>query len=344
MPTLRDRIATAETKFSEEIAAVTSLDALEKVRIAFLGRSGSIGELMAQLKKLSVEEKRVLGPVLQKFKAAAQAAYEAKKGELETRAARGASEQLKDFDVTAYRYQSFTGGLHIYTQIIEDLTRTFISMGYEIVDGPEVESDYYNFEALNIPADHPARDMQDTFWLQQFGMLLRTHTSPVQVRYMEENKPPLAILSIGRVYRHEETDATHDFVFTQAEGLLVGKDISMSNLMGTARAFLRAIFGKSDIGIRVRPGYFPFVEPGVEIDMSCPFCTVGCSACKRTRWIELLGAGLVHPNVLKAVGIDSAEYTGFAFGMGIERLAMVKYGINDIRLFHSSKLSFLQQF
>ena len=344
MATLRDQITSAETTFSEEISAATSLDALEKVRIAFLGRKGQLGELMTQLKQLSPDEKRVLGPVLQKFKAAAQAAYDAKKAELEAGAARGASEQLKDFDVTAYRYQAFTGGLHIYTEIIEELTRIFISMGYEVADGPEVESDYYNFEALNIPADHPARDMQDTFWLKHFGMLLRTHTSPVQVRYMESHKPPLAVVVPGRVYRHEETDATHDFVFTQLEGLLVGKDISMGNLLATARAFLRAIFGKSNIGIRVRPGYFPFVEPGVEIDMSCPFCTVGCSVCKRTRWIELLGAGLVHPNVLRAVNIDPTKYSGFAFGMGIERLAMVKYGINDVRLFHSSKLAFLQQF
>jgi len=344
MPMLRDQITSAEQKFSEEISAAASLDAIEKVRIAFLGRKGLLGELMAQLKQLEADEKRVLGPVLQKFKAVAQAAYEAKKTELQEGALRGTRERLKDFDVTAYRYQTFTGGLHIYTEIIEELTRIFISMGYEVADGPEVESDYYNFEALNIPADHPARDMQDTFWLKQQGMLLRTHTSPVQIRYMETHKPPLAVVVPGRVYRHEQTDATHDFVFTQLEGLLVGKDISVGNLLATARAFLRAIFGKNDIGIRARPGYFPFVEPAIEIDMSCPFCTTGCSVCKRTCWIELLGSGLVHPNVLKAGGIDPTKYTGFAFGMGIERLAMVKYGINDIRLFHSSKLAFLQQF
>ena len=218
-------------------------------------------------------------------------------------------------------------------------------MGYDIADGPEVETDFYNFQALNIPADHPARDMHDTFWLTTPSLLLRTHTSPVQIRAMEHKPLPLAIFAPGRTFRNEATDASHLFMFTQGEGLVIDKNISIANLLATARAFLQAFFEKEDLHIRARPGYFPFVEPGIEIDASCPFCSgKGCSPCKKTGWIELLGAGLVHPNVLKAGGIDPQEYSGFAFGFGIERLAMIKYGINDVRLFHSSKLPFLRQF
>jgi len=212
------------------------------------------------------------------------------------------------------------------------------------VDGPEVETSHYNFEALNIPADHPARDMQDTFWLTLPGRLLRTQTSNVEIRTMEQQKPPFAIVSPGRVYRNEATDASHDFMFTQLECLVVDKHVSLSNLLGTVQLFLQRVFGREDLKIRARPGYFPFVEPGVEIDASCLFCTHGCSICKKTTWIELLGSGLTHPNVLRACNLDPEEYTGFAFGMGIERLAMLKYGITDIRLFHSGSLAFLKQF
>jgi len=341
MQKLEEQIAAIEQSFSDAMAAVSSAEQLENVRIEFLGRNGLIAGLTDQLKQLPVEQKRTVGPYLQKFKAAAQQAHDEKKQELDRQASRAADEQNKYFDVTAYRAPKFGGGLHIYTRVIDDLTRIFIGMGYDIVDGPEVDTDFYNFEALNIPPDHPARDMQDTFWLTQPGMLLRTHTSNVQIHYMEKNEPPFALFSPGRVYRHEQTDATHDFMFTQGEPLLVGRGISMANLLATAQTFLRAFFEKSDLAIRVRPGYFPFVEPGVEIDMSCPFCTAGCSVCKQTRWIELLGAGMVHPNVLRAVGIDPEVYSGFAMGMGIERLAMIKYGINDVRLFHSNKLAFL---
>jgi len=217
-------------------------------------------------------------------------------------------------------------------------------MGFERADGPEIETDYYNFEALNIPEDHPARDMHDTFWLTLPNMLLRTHTSTVQIRAMEQRDKPLAIFAPGRAYRNEETDASHDFMFTQLETLLIDKNVSMANLLATAKTFLQKIFNKQNLEIRVRPGYFPFVEPGVEIDAQCPFCTQGCSVCKKTRWIELLGAGLVHPNVLKYGGVDTDIYSGFAFGLGIERLAMIKHGITDIRLFHQNKESFLKQF
>ncbi|HEX4068823.1 MAG TPA: phenylalanine--tRNA ligase subunit alpha, partial [Candidatus Babeliales bacterium] len=220
----------------------------------------------------------------------------------------------------------------------------FISMGYNIVDGPEVENEYYNFDSLNIPADHPARDADDSFFLEKKGMMLRTQCSSIQARAMENSQPPIAIFAPGRVYRQEATDQTHDFLFTQAEILLVDKNISVSNLLATAHAFLRKIFDNDTLDIRVRPGFFPFVEPGLEIDISCPFCQNGCSVCKHTRWIEILGTGIVHPNVLRANKIDPHIYSGFAFGMGIERIAMIKYGINDIRLFHSSKIKFLNQF
>ena len=217
-------------------------------------------------------------------------------------------------------------------------------MGYKIAEGPELETEFYNFTALNIPEYHPARDIQDTFWLKIPGMLMRTQTSSVQIHEMAKKDLPIAILASGRCYRNEATDASHDFVFMQVEGLLIDKKISLANLLATLKTCLRAIFDKDDLEIRVRPGYFPFVEPGLEIDVLCPFCKSGCSVCKKTKWIEIVGAGLVHPNVLKHGGLDPKEYTGFAFGFGLTRLVMLKYGINDIRLLNSGKLEFLQQF
>jgi phenylalanyl-tRNA synthetase alpha chain len=217
-------------------------------------------------------------------------------------------------------------------------------MGWHIADGPEVETDYYNFTALNIPDEHPAREMHDTFWLDVPGMLMRTHTSTVQIHTMKKKELPLAVFAPGRCYRNEATDASHDFMFTQGEGLVIDKNISIANLLAIAQTFLQEFFEKKDLKIRARPGYFPFVEPAIEIDASCPFCKNGCSVCKKTTWIELLGSGLVHPNVLRHGNINPDLYRGCAFGFGMERLAMVKYGINDIRLFHSSKLQFLDQF
>ena len=217
-------------------------------------------------------------------------------------------------------------------------------MGYQIVEGPEVETEYYNFEALNIPKNHPARDIMDTLWLTMPGYLLRTHTSTVQVHSMETKKLPLAIIAPGRVFRHEATDATHDFQFNQIEGVVIAENISLTHLLGTIKAFFRTLFNKEDLELKIRPDYFPFVEPGLEISISCPFCTEGCSLCKKTRFIEMGGAGLVHPNVLECSEINSKKYTGFAFGLGVDRIAMLMYGINDIRLFSTSKLEFLKQF
>jgi len=238
------------------------------------------------------------------------------------------------------------GHIHLMSQMIAEIGRIFSKLGFEIVDGPEMETEFYNFDSLNIPADHPARDMWDTFWLKpkNAGKLLRTHTSPVQVRYMEAHKPPFAIICPGKVFRYEATDATHETQFFQAEGLMVGKDISLANMKWVLGKFFAKFFGK-DIEIRFRPSFFPFVEPGVEIDMSCFKCEgKGCGLCKQTGWIEIMGAGMVHPKVLENAGVNPREYQGFAFGVGIERLTMLRYGIDDVRLFYSGDLRFVNQF
>lgn len=344
MKNLKKELEDTKSELSAAFTAAQTKDDLEAARVAFLGRKGKIATLMTKIKALSVEEKRVFGPLLNELKMYAQHQYDDGMQILQQKQAQQARLQQQYFDVSSSRYEELNGTHHIYSHIIQQLEDIFISMGYEVADGPEAELDYYNFEALNIPADHPSRELGDTFWLTIPNMLLRTQTSAVQARVMETKKLPLAIFAPGRCYRKEATDVTHDFMFTQAEGLLIDKNISISHLLATAQTFLQAILEKDDIKIRVRPGYFPFVEPGLEIDASCPFCTTGCSVCKKTTWIELLGSGLVHPNVLKTSGINPNEYSGFAFGFGIERIAMIKHGINDIRLFHASATSFLNQF
>ncbi len=345
MAEISTKIAQIKQDLARELEIASTLEALEQVRIKFLSRNGLVAELMGHLKAATPDEKRVLGPQLNELKNWAESAFNQKKYTLENAAQEAELNREKQFDVTAYKYQPIRGGLHVYTKFIRQLADIFISMGYEIVDGPEVVNEYYNFEALNIPGDHPARADHDTFWLaHQPGMLLRTHTSSIQAREMEKRELPLALFAPGRCFRNEATDATHNFMFMQAEGVLIDKNISVANLLATARAFLQAIFETENLEIRVRPGYFPFVEPGLEIDMTCPFCTgKGCSVCKKTGWIEILGSGLIHPNVLRASGIDPEVYSGFAFGMGIERIAMIKYGITDIRNFQSIKMPVLQQ-
>ena len=318
---------------------------LEEVRVQFLGRKGTITELMHHLKNLSVQEKQLYGPLLNAFKQESQEAFNKKIEDVVHANNTAIYNKNSHFDVTAYLFNPLQGSLHLYTLITQELEDIFMGMGYHLADGPEIENDYYNFSALNIPQDHPARDMHDTFWIQDFGnTLLRTHTSTVQIHIMEKNSLPLAVFAPGRVYRNEATDASHNFMFMQGECLYIDKNVSMAQLLGTAQLFLKTLFGKDDLKIRVRPGYFPFVEPGIEIDAACPFCTKGCSTCKQSTWIELLGAGLVHPNVLRACNIDPTQYRGFAMGFGITRLAMIKYGINDVRLLNSNKISFLKQF
>ena len=244
------------------------------------------------------------------------------------------------------REKTEKGHLHLLTQTIRKVSEIFSEMGFEIASGSEIENEYHNFDALNVPKNHPARDMQDTFWLKpnKLKKLLRTHTSPVQVHYMEKNQPPFAIIVPGKVFRNEATDVTHDAQFYQCEGLVVGENITLANLKGTLETFLKKLFG-DNVVIRLRPGYFPFVEPGVEIDMICFKCQgKGCPSCSQSGWIEILGAGMVHPNVLNSCGIDSRRYQGFAFGAGIDRLIMLRHGVDDIRRLYSGDLRLVNQF
>ncbi len=344
MNELDKQIVDLKKKLIEALCSTDDEQAIESVRVEFLGRKGLLAKLMTQLKALSIEEKRHVGPLLNDFKNEAEEQIAKAQQRVQELRQKKRLHRLQHFDTTAYNTQKVSGRLHIYSYVINRLEDIFITMGYEIANGPEVETEYYNFEALNIPANHPARDIQDTFWLTNPGWLLRTHTSPVQIHEMEKKGAPLAVVSLGRAYRHESIDASHGFMFQQHEGLLVGKGVSISNLLATIKNFLQQFFEKEDLDIRVRSGYFPFVEPGLEVDASCPFCTTGCSVCKGTHWIEMLGAGLVHPNVLRSGGIDPNVYTGFAWGGGIERLAMIKYGINDIRLFTGGMVEFLDSF
>ncbi len=317
---------------------------LEEVRRVYLSRHGKLTDLMSVLKELSPEEKRIWGPTLNALKEQSMAAFNAHKDAFLRNILAQKQEKSAYFDVTASLPEQRNGSLHPYTYLMETIEDIFISMGYEIADGPEAESDLYNFEYLNIPAEHPARDLWDTLWLDIPRLLLRTHTSSVQARSMRQRTPPLALIAPGRCYRHEATDATHDFMFMQVEGLFIQEHVSLVHLLATIQVFLQTLFHKHTIALRTRPSYFPFVEPGIEIDMSCPFCLEGCSVCKKTRWVEICGAGLVHPRVLEACAINSQQYSGFAFGFGLSRLVMLKFGINDIRLLHTGKIDFLKQF
>lgn len=344
MNSLQDSITAISNRFKTEINQCKDLTTLENLRITFMGRKGEIAQLMPLLATLNQDEKRVFGPLLNELKTFIETSINSCKKSLELAAFKEKEEAYKFFDVTAYNVTPSTGSLHLYTQATELIEDIFISMGYQVMDGNEVESEFYNFEALNIPKNHPARDMQDTFFLEMPETVLRTHTSSVQIKTLQNQKPPLAIITTGRVFRNEATDASHDFMFRQFEGLVVDKDISLAHLLATMKTFLQKFFDKKDLAVRARPGYFPFVEPGLEIDMSCPFCKTGCSTCKKTTWIEIVGSGLVHPQVFAHCNVDANIYTGFAFGFGLTRLIMLKHGISDIRLLHSSNIDFLMQF
>lgn len=321
-------------------ANTSDLKALER---EYLGKGGVIQGLLSAIPTLEPSERGAAGKQANMLKGALTAAFEARSAELALEAVE-ADRQAIGFDATMPAPGVERGSLHPITQVTRELEDLFDSMGYTILDGPEVETDHNNFEALNIPADHPARDSQDTFYCNKEGSLvLRTHTSPVQVRAMKHLKPPFRAVAPGKVFRQESTDASHEHTFHQMEGLVVGKDISVGHLIGAMKTLLAGIFGK-EIEVRMRPGYFPFVEPGFELDARCPFCTEGCSVCKRTTWIELLPCGLVHPSVLRAGGIDPEEWSGFAFGLGLSRLVMLRFGIDDVRHLLSGDLRFLEQF
>lgn len=317
------------------------VNALEQIRVHYLGKKGELTQQMKLLGSLSAEERPAAGARINVAKERVQEALAGRKAALETVELnnRLIAERV---DVTLPGRGQPSGGLHPITRTLERIEHIFTHIGYEVAEGPEVEDDYHNFEALNIPGHHPARAMHDTFYFDA-RMLLRTHTSPVQVRTMEIQQPPIRIVCPGRVYRCD-SDVTHSPMFHQVEGLFVDEEVSFADLKGTIEEFLRVFFEK-DLGVRFRPSFFPFTEPSAEVDMQCVMCSgKGCRVCKQTGWLEVMGCGMVHPNVLQLSGIDPERHQGFAFGMGAERLAMLRYGVNDLRLFFDNDLRFLAQF
>jgi phenylalanyl-tRNA synthetase alpha chain len=327
-----------------KIEQTVNLKDLNDIRVAYLGKKGPITEVLRGMGKLSAEERPVMGALVNEVREVIAVNIEAKQKTLEEAEI---NEKLatEKIDVTLPGRPIKTGNHHALTKIIEEVEDLFIGMGYTVAEGPEVETDYYNFEALNLPKGHPARDMQDSFYITE-DILLRTHTSPMQARTMEkkQGKGPVKIICPGKVYRRDNDDATHSHQFMQIEGLVVDENIRMSDLKGTLDIFAKKMFGE-DREIRLRPSFFPFTEPSVEVDISCKICGgKGCSVCKGTGWIEVLGAGMVHPNVLEMAGYDSKKYTGFAFGIGAERIAMLKYGVDDIRHYYTNDIRFLKQF
>jgi phenylalanyl-tRNA synthetase alpha chain len=324
-----------------EVAAASDLTALDQARVKYLGKSGLLTARLKQLGSLPPDQRPEAGQAINQVKAAVQAAVDARRQALEEAAlaTRLAADRI---DVSLPGRGQRSGGLHPITRTLQRIERLFSNAGFAIAEGPEVEDDYHNFEALNIPAHHPARAMHDTFYFDEH-LLLRTHTSPVQIRVMEKQAPPLKIIAPGRVYRCD-SDLTHTPMFHQVEGLLVDEEVSFADLKGVLYDFLTNFFER-DLKLRFRPSYFPFTEPSAEVDIECVMCGgTGCRVCKQSGWLEVLGCGMVYPEVFRHVGIDAERYLGYAFGMGIERLAMLRYGINDIRLYFENDLRFLRQF
>ena len=342
---LKQKLEALKEEALEKTKQAESLVALDQVRVAYLGKKGPITEILRGMKDVSAQERPIIGAAANEVRDAIAVQIESHKEVLELEKINRdlASEAI---DVTLPGKHVPTGQSHVLTQIMEEIEDLFIGMGYQVIEGPEVEEDKYNFERMNLPKHHPARDMQDTFYITN-ETLLRTHTSPVQARTMDTHdfsKGPLKMISPGKVYRRDSDDATHSHQFHQIEGLVISENITMADLKGTLEVFAKKLFG-AEREIRLRPSYFPFTEPSVEVDVSCFKCGgSGCSVCKHTGWIEILGSGLVHPNVLEMAGIDSTKYSGFAFGLGPDRVAMLKYGIDDIRHFYQNDVRFLNQF
>jgi phenylalanyl-tRNA synthetase alpha chain len=333
---LRQLQAEAETKLS----ILENLKELEEIRVHYLGRKGLFTGLLRQLGKVSAEDRPRLGKLANEIKEELEQKFNAKRSEL-VGSAKGAAGERDDLSLPGRRLPF--GRLHPVTQIMDEVCLIFVDLGFAVAEGPDVELDYYNFEALNIPQHHPARDMHDTFYISD-SVLLRTHTSPMQIRAMEMEKPPLRIIAPGKVYRCD-SDITHTPMFHQVEGFLVDRKVSFADLKGVLTVFCQKMFDQEDIRLRFRPSFFPFTEPSAEVDIGCVICRgKGCRVCKQTGWLEILGAGMIDPEVLKMVDYDPEEFTGFAFGLGIERIAMLKYGIDDIRLFYENDLRFLNQF
>jgi len=339
--TLESQIETLLSEAETSLAATHDIVALEDIRVRYLGKKGLLTEQLKNLGGLSAEERPRAGKLVNDAKERLQTRLAERKHTLEG-AARAVRFSAEKIDVTLPGRGLRVGGLHPVTRTLERLESIFAGMGFAMADGPEVEDDYHNFEALNIPANHPARAMHDTFYFDA-RRLLRTHTSPVQIRYMEANPPPLRIIAAGRVYRCD-SDVTHTPMFHQIEGLMVDESVSFADLKGVLSDFLTAFF-ETSLKVRFRPSYFPFTEPSAEADVSCVICQAkGCRVCKFTGWLEVLGCGMVHPEVFRHVDIDNERWTGFAFGLGVERLAMLRYGVNDLRLFYENDVRFLQQF
>ncbi|MDR3049337.1 MAG: phenylalanine--tRNA ligase subunit alpha [Elusimicrobiota bacterium] len=329
---------------SEKIKTANSVESLESVKTEYLGKNGEITKLLKSMSDYSVEEKKKIGALLNSAKKEIDEEIIKRKGFLSSSEIEEKMKKEKIDFSSAFSFNFPKGHFHPISQTIEDISAIFKSLGFETAQGPEIETDWYNFEALNHPADHPARDIQDTFYLEGMKNLLRTHTSPGQIHVMENQQPPIKVIVPGRVYRNEASDASHSSTFHQIEGLSVDKNITFIDLKSALTLYARNFFG-NDLETRFRPSYFPFTEPSAEMDVQCFFCKgKGCGVCKGTGWIEILGCGMVHHNVLKAVKYDSEKYTGFAFGIGVERIAMLKYGLDDIRLFYENDLRFLKQF
>ena len=339
---MKEKLKTIKAAAQNAIAAADSENIIEELRVKYLGKKGELTAILKQMGSLSPEERPAMGQLVNEAKQELETLIAEKKEALKAKATE-LKLRAETIDITMPAKEINAGGLHPLNIVINDMIDIFQSMGFDVVDGPEVETDYYNFECLNVPADHPARDMQDTFYLAE-NLLLRTQTSAAQIRTMETRKPPIRVICPGRVFRADEVDATHSPVFHQLEGLVVDKDITMCDLKGVLEQFAREIYG-SDTKVRFRPSFFPFTEPSVEVDVSCSECGgKGCRVCKGAGWIEILGAGMVHPNVLRCCGIDPDVYSGFAFGIGIDRITTTRYKISDIRLLFENDKRFLEQF
>ena len=339
---LEEQIRALQADARVRIEAACSIEELDAVRVEALGRKGALAQISKEMGKLAPEERARAGKLLNAAKQTLEEAFERQKSKFDE-AKLAARLDAEWVDLTIPVPGTRPGSLHPVTQIQNEIEDLFVSLGFMVLDGPEVETEHHNFDALNIPADHPARDAQDTFWLTD-GNLLRTHTSPVQVRGMERFRPPLRMVAPGRVFRNESVDASHEHTFYQIEGMMIDRDVSVAHLLYFMKTLLREVF-RRDVSVRLRPGFFPFVEPGFELDIQCFICGgTGCPVCKQSGWVEQLGCGLVNPHVLRTSGIDPEEWNGFAFGLGLTRLVMMRYGIEDIRLLQGGDLRFLRQF
>lgn len=339
---MREELENIKTEAVAKIKESISSDSLEEIRVKYLGKKGVLTGILRGMGSLSPEERPAAGKLANEVREEIENAIENTKKSIKEKE-KDQRLKFETIDVTMPGKANPIGGVHPLIKVLDEIQEIFLGMGFSVAEGPEVELDYYNFEALNIPKNHPARDEQDTFYIKD-GVVLRTQTSPVQIREMEKSKPPIRIIAPGRVYRSDAVDATHSPMFTQIEGLVVDEGITMSDLKGTLDTFAKRFFGENT-KTKFRPHHFPFTEPSAEVDVSCFACGgEGCRICKNSGWIEILGCGMVHPDVLRRGEIDPEKYSGFAFGMGLERMAMIKYGIDDIRLFYENDLRFLKQF